>query len=135
MPRFLMIVKASKDSEAGVMPTEQDMAEMAKYNEQLVKAGAMLDGAGLHPTRDGVRVNFDGAKPRVIDGPFAETKELIAGYWLVQFKSQEECIEWAKRVPFKEGELEIRRLFELEEFAQGPAIEHHRKLQDTIRKA
>src|SRR5512145_337363 len=133
--RFLMIVKASKESEAGVMPTEQELADMAKYNEQLVKAGAMLDGAGLHPSREGVRVNFDTGKPRVIDGPFAETKELIAGYWLVQFKTRQECIEWAKRVPFKEGEIEIRQLFELEEFTQGPAIEHHRQLQDAIRKA
>jgi hypothetical protein len=133
--RFLMIVKASRESEAGVMPTEEELAEMAQYNEQLVKAGAMLDGAGLHPSREGVRINFDAAKPRVIDGPFAETKELIAGYWLVQFKTKQECIEWAKRAPFKEGDLEIRQLFELEEFAQGPAIEHHRKLQDTIKNA
>jgi len=133
--RFLMIVKASKESEAGVMPTEQELAEMATYNEQLVKAGAMLDGAGLHPSREGVRINFDAPKPRVIDGPFAETKELIAGYWLMQFKTKEECIEWAKRAPFKGGDLEIRQLFELEEFAQGPAIEHHKKLQDAIKNA
>jgi hypothetical protein len=131
--RFLMIVKASKESEAGVMPTEQELADMAKYNEQLVEAGAMLDGAGLHPSREGVRINFDGGKPRVIDGPFAETKELIAGYWLVQFKTKEECIEWARRVPFREGEIEIRQLFELEEFTPGPAIEHHRKLQEAIK--
>jgi hypothetical protein len=114
--RFLMIVKATKESEAGVMPTEQELAEMARYNEQLVKAGAMLDGAGLHPSREGVRVNFDTGKPRVIDGPFAETKELIAGYWLV-----------------KEGEVEIRQLFELEEFTQGPAIEHHRRSARSTR--
>ena len=133
--RFLMIVKASKESEAGVMPTEQELADMAKYNEQLVKAGAMLDGAGLHPSREGVRINFDTGKPRVIDGPFAETKELIAGYWLVQFKTKQECIEWARRVPFKEGEIEIRQLFELDEFTPGPAIEHHRKLYETIKGA
>ena len=132
--RFLMIVKASKESEAGVMPTEQELADMAKYNEQLVKAGAMLDGAGLHPSREGVRVNFDSGKPRVIDGPFAESKELIAGYWLVQFKTKEECIEWAKRVPFKQGEVEIRQLFELEDFGDSPAVEHHRKLGDEIAK-
>ena len=131
--RFLMIVKASKESEAGVMPTEQELADMAKYNEELVKAGAMLDGAGLHPSREGVRINFDTGKPRVIDGPFAETKELIAGYWLVQFRTKEECIAWARRVPFKEGEIEIRQLFELEEFTPGPAIEHHRKLHDAIK--
>jgi hypothetical protein len=108
--RFLMIVKASKESEAGIMPTEQEMAEIAKYNEQLVNAGARLDVAGLHPSREGVRINFDTGKPRVIDGPFAETKELIAGYWLVQFKTKQECIEWAKRAPFKEGEVEIRQV-------------------------
>jgi hypothetical protein len=133
--RFLMIVKASRESEAGVMPTEQELADMAKYNEQLVRAGAMLDGAGLHPSREGVRVSFVAGKPRVIDGPFAETKELIAGYWLVRFKTREECIEWAKRVPFRDGEVEVRQLFELEEFTQGPAIEHHRRLQDDIRNA
>jgi len=133
--RFLMIVKASKESEAGVMPSEQELADMAKYNEELVKAGAMLDGAGLHPSRQGVRINFDTGKPRVIDGPFAETKELIAGYWLVQFRTKEECIEWARRAPFKEGEIEIRQLFELEDFTPGPAIEHHRKLQDAIKNA
>jgi len=133
--RFLMMVKASKESEAGVMPTEHELADMAKYNEQLVKAGALLDGAGLHPSREGVRINFDSAKPRVIDGPFAESKELIAGYWLVQFKTKQECIEWARRVPFKEGEIEIRQLFELDEFTPGPAIEHHRKLQEAIKHA
>ena len=136
--RFLMIVKASKQSEAGVMPTEQELAEMARYNEELVKAGAMLDGAGLHPSREGVRINFDTGKPRVIDGPFAETKELIAGFWLWQVKSKEDAIEWVKRCPNPfngESEIEIRQLFELEEFTQGPAIEHHRQLQDAIKKA
>ena len=132
--RFLIIVKANEKSEAGVMPTEQELADMAKYNEELVKAGAMLDGAGLHASREGVRINFDTGKPRVIDGPFAETKELIAGYWLVQFKSKEECYAWARRAPFKEGEIEIRQLFELDEFTQGPAIEHHRQLQDAIKE-
>ena len=129
--RFLMIVKASKESEAGVMPSEQDMADMAKYNEQLVEAGAMLDAVGLHPSREGVRINFDSGTPHVIDGPFAESKELIAGYWLVQFKTREECIEWAKRVPFKEGELEVRPVGELEEFTQ--AVERRRKLQESMK--
>ena len=131
--RFLMIVKASKESEAGAMPSEQELADMAKYNEELVKAGAMLDGAGLHPSREGVRINFDTGKPRLIDGPFTETKELIAGYWLVQFRTREECVEWARRAPFKAGEIEIRQLFELEDFTPGPAVEHHRKLQDAIK--
>jgi hypothetical protein len=132
--RFLVIVKANEKSEAGVMPTEQELAEMAKYNERLVNAGAMLDGAGLHPSREGVRINFDGKSPRVIDGPFAETKELIAGYWLMQFESQEECIEWVKKAPFKEGEVEIRQLFELEEFTPGPALEQHKKLQAALKR-
>jgi hypothetical protein len=131
--RFLILVKASKQSEAGVMPTEQELEAMAKFNEELVKAGAMLDGAGLHPSREGVRINFDTGSPRVIEGPFGATKELIAGYWLVQFKSKEECIDWARRIPFREGEVEIRQLFELDEFTPGPAIEHHRRLQAEMK--
>ena len=97
--RFMMIVKASKESEAGVMPDEKSLAAMAKYNEELVKAGLMLDGTGLQPSSKGARVLFSGGKRTVVDGPFAETKELIAGYWLVQMKSREEAIEWAKRAP------------------------------------
>jgi hypothetical protein len=94
--RFLMIVKATKQSEAGVMPTEQELAEMAKYNEQLVKSGAMLDGAGLHPSREGVRINFDTGKPRVIDGPFAETKEQLLGFYVVDCESLEEALDFAR---------------------------------------
>jgi hypothetical protein len=97
--RFMMIVKANKDTEAGVMPDEKLISAMTKYNEELVKAGVLLDGSGLQPSSKGVRIKFSGGKRTMIDGPFAETKELIAGYWLIQVKSKEEAIEWAKRVP------------------------------------
>ena len=114
--RFIVLVKANKDSEAGVMPTEKDLAEMGKFNEELVKAGIMLAGEGLHPSSRGVRVDFSGAKPRVIDGPFSETKELVAGFWIWQCRSLEEAVEWLKRAPFKEGQVEIRKVFEAEDF-------------------
>jgi hypothetical protein len=117
--RFMVIVKASKDSEAGVMPSEQLLAEMGKYNEELVKAGVMLAGEGLHPSSKGARVRFSGKDRTVIDGPFAETKELIAGFWLFQCRSKEECIEWVKRAPNpmnEDSEIEIRQVFEAEDF-------------------
>ena len=117
--RFMIIVKATKDSEAGVMPSEHLLTEMGKFNEELVKAGVMLAGEGLHPSSKGVRVKFSGAKRTVIDGPFAETKELIAGFWLWQVKSKEEAIEWVKRCPNPmkgESEIEIRQVFEAEDF-------------------
>ncbi len=114
--RFMMIVKASEESEAGVLPTEQELAEMGRYNEELVKAGVLLAGEGLHPSSRGARVQFNGGKPTVIDGPFTEAKELIAGFWLIQVKSREEAIEWARRVPFREGEIEIRQVFEADDF-------------------
>jgi hypothetical protein len=117
--RFMIIVKATKDSEAGVMPSEKLLAEMGKFNEELVNAGIMLAGDGLHPSSKGARVRFSGAKRTVIDGPFAETKELIAGYWLWQVKSREEAIEWVKRCPNPfdgESEIEIRQVFEAEDF-------------------
>ena len=119
--RFMIIVKATKDSEAGIMPSEQLLTDMGKFNEELVNAGVMLAGDGLHPSSKGARVKFSGSKRTVIDGPFAETKELIAGYWLWQCKSKEEAIEWVKRCPNpavdgKEGELEIRQVFEAEDF-------------------
>lgn len=114
--RVMVIVKASEESEAGVMPSEQLLAEMGKYNDELVKAGVMLAGDGLHPSSKGKRVRF-GEKPAVIDGPFAETKELIAGYWLWQVRSMEEAVEWLKRAPFGGGaEVEIRPVFEAEDF-------------------
>jgi len=115
--RFMVIVKADKDSEAGVMPSEKLLADMGKYNEELAKAGVMLAGEGLHPSSKGARVKFSGPKRTVKDGPFAETKELVAGFWLIQAKSKEEAIEWVKRAPFDGGtEVEIRQVFEQEDF-------------------
>ncbi|SCK59531.1 Uncharacterized conserved protein [Variovorax sp. HW608] len=115
--RFMVIVKANKDSEAGVMPTEEMLTAMGKYNEELVKAGVMLAGEGLQPSSKGARVRFSGKQRAVIDGPFSETKELIAGYWLWQVRSREEAIEWLKRAPFDGGEeVELRQVFELEDF-------------------
>ena len=118
--RFMILVKADEQSEAGVMPSKELLAEMGKYNEELVKAGVMLAGEGLHPSSKGARLAFAGAQRTVTDGPFAETKELIAGFWLIQVRSKDEAIEWAKRVPFQEGEIEIRQVFEAEDF--GPAL-------------
>jgi hypothetical protein len=114
--RFMVIVKANKDSEAGVMPSEKMLTDMGKFNEELVKAGVMLAGEGLHASSKGARVKFSGGKTTVIDGPFAETKELVAGYWMWQVKSKEEAIEWLKRAPFEETEVEIRQVFEAEDF-------------------
>ncbi len=118
--RFMVMVKATKDSEAGVMPDEKLLADMGKFNEELVKAGVMLAGEGLHPSSKGARVRFSGSKRTVVDGPFSEAKELIAGYWLFQVKSLEEAIEWVKRcpnpMPNQESEIEIRQVFESEDF-------------------
>lgn len=117
--KFMVIVKATKDSEAGVMPTEQLLTDMGKYNEELAKAGIMLAGEGLHPSSKGARVRFSGKQRSVIDGPFAETKELIAGYWMWKCKSREEAIEWVKRCPNPmpgDSEIEIRQVFEAEDF-------------------
>src|SRR6266513_907551 len=116
MMRFMILVKASKESEAGVMPSQQLLTEMGKFNEELVKAGVMLAGEGLHASSKGARVRFSGGKRTVIDGPFAETKELIAGFWIWQVKSKEEAIEWLKRAPFEDTEVEIRQVFEAEDF-------------------
>jgi hypothetical protein len=114
--RVMVIVKADKESEAGVMPSEKLLTDMGKFNEELVKAGVMLAGEGLHPSSKGARVKFSGGKTIVTDGPFAETKELIAGFWLWQVKSKEEAIEWLKRAPFEGTEVEIRQVFEAEDF-------------------
>lgn len=115
--RFMVIVKADRDSEAGVMPSEALLTAMTRYNEELVKAGVMLAGEGLHPSSKGVRIRFDGKDRKVIDGPFAETRELVAGFWLIQAKSRDEAIEWVKRAPFDGGaEVEIRPVFEAEDF-------------------
>lgn len=130
--RFIAFVKATKDSEAGIMPSEQLLGDMAKFNEEMVKAGVMLDGNGLQPSAKGARVEFKGAKRTVTDGPFAETKELVAGYWILQCKSLAEAVEWIKRCPNPhnvDSHIEIRQLFELEDFGDSDAVEHHRKLQ------
>ena len=117
--RFLILMPANKDSEAGVLPNEKMLTEMGKFNEELVKAGVMLAGEGLHPSSKGSRVRFSGAKPTVVDGPFTESKELIAGFWLWQVRSKEEAIEWVKRIPNptnEKFEVEIRQVFEEEDF-------------------
>src|SRR6266852_3061598 len=120
--RFMVMVKATKNSEAGVMPSEKLLAEMGKFNEELVKAGVMLAGYGLHPSKRGKRVRFAGGKKTVVDGPFAETKELIAGYWIWQVKSMEEALEWARRcpdpMPGEESEIELRPVLEAEDFGK-----------------
>ena len=134
--RFIVMVKASKDSEACKMPSEELLGAMAKFNEEMVKAGVMLDGNGLHPSSKGARVRFAGNKRSVIDGPFAETKELVAGYWIIQAKNLAEAVEWMKRCPNPhedDGEIEIRQLFELEDFGESPAIDHHRRLEQQLK--
>src|SRR5687767_5039845 len=115
--RFMVLVKADKNSEAGVMPDRKILAEMGKFNEELVKAGVMLAGEGLQPSSKGARVKFSGGKKTVIDGPFTEAKELVAGFWLWQVKSKEEAIEWLKRAPFEDTEVEIRQVFETDDFS------------------
>lgn len=120
--RFIVMVKATPESEAGIMPSEQLLAEMTSYNEELVKAGVMLAGEGLHPSSRGARVRFSGKNRSVVDGPFAETKELIAGFWIIQVKSREEAIEWVKRCPNpmeSESEIEIRQIFDPEDFGEA----------------
>jgi hypothetical protein len=132
--RFMVIVKANKDSEAGVLPDEKILREMGKFNEELVKAGVMLAGEGLHSSKDGARVRFEGKKRTVIDGPFAETKELVAGFWLWQCKSKAEAIEWLKRAPFDGGtEVEVRQVFETAEFAESDPTGEIRKHEEKLR--
>jgi hypothetical protein len=125
--RFMMLLKADKRTEAGELPSREDLEVMGKYNEELVKAGVLLDGAGLQPSSKGAKVTFPAGKPQVTDGPFPETKELIAGYWMIQVKSKDEAIEWAKRVPFdripnagRVAEIELRQMFEISDFADVP---------------
>ncbi len=129
----MVLVKADKNSEAGVMPSTELFAEMGKYNEELVKAGVMLAGEGLHPSSKGARVRFSGKNRTVIDGPFAETKELVAGFWIWQVKSKEEAIEWLKRAPFDGGtEIELRQIFETEDFGAEMTPEL-RQQEDRLR--
>ena len=131
--RFMVIVKADKDSEAGVLPDQKLLTEMGKFNEELAKAGVMLAGEGLQASSKGARVKFSGKKRTVTDGPFSESKELVAGFWLWQVRSKEEAIEWLKRAPFERGEVEIRQVFEAEDF--GPEFTPElREQEDRVRK-
>ncbi len=134
--RFIVLVKANKDSEAGVLPDEKLLNEMGKFNEELVKAGVMLAGEGLQASSKGARVRFEGKKRTVIDGPFAETKELVAGFWMWQVKSKAEAIKWLERAPFQEGEVELRQVFETEDFAEvdptGKIREQEEKLREKV---
>lgn len=134
--RFMMIVKASRESEAGVMPTNEMIATMTKFNEELQKAGVLVDLSGLQPTSKGFRVKFSGGKRTIVDGPFTESKEIIAGYWVINVKSRQEALEWAKKVPAPqekgEGEIEVRQFFELEDFAPSPAIDQARELEKKM---
>jgi hypothetical protein len=131
--RVMVIVKASKESEAGILPSPEILAKMNRYNEELVKAGIMLAGEGLQSSAKGKRVKFGDGKRIVTDGPFAETKELIAGFWLWRVKSMDEAVEWLKRAPFDGGaELEIRQVFELEDFAPSPAVDRERELRKQL---
>jgi hypothetical protein len=135
----MMIVKATKDSEAGKMPSEELLSAMGKYNEELLKAGVLLDLAGLHPSVKGVRIQFSDGKRSVTDGPFAEIKELIAGYWLIEVKSKQEAIDWAWRVPCpfdapRDGHIELRQVFELSDFAPSPAVDRASALGEELAK-
>jgi hypothetical protein len=137
--RFMIIVKATKDSEAGVMPEEPLIASMATYHEELAKAGVLLDASGLQPSSKGWRIKYSGQKRTVVDGPFAEVKELIAGYTLIQVKSREEALEWARRFPNpfpdqSESEIEVRQLFELDDFGTSDAVDRFRELESVTKK-
>ena len=140
MPKFMMLVKASADSEAGVMPTTEQFAEMGKYNEELVKAGVMLAGEGLHPSSKGARIVYKGNQKTVVDGPFTETKELIAGFWIIQAKSLEEAVEWARRAPNPhfggETNIEVRQVFAAEDFGDAltpELIEQENRLREQTK--
>jgi hypothetical protein len=137
--RFMIVVKATKESEAGLMPEEKLIAAMATYHEELAKAGVLLDGTGLHPSSKGWRIKYKGDKRTVVDGPFAETKELIAGYTLIRVKSRAEALEWTKRFPNPRGEgldaeIEVRQLFELEDFEPNAAVERFRDLDASMKR-
>ena len=132
--RVMVLVKATKDSEAGLMPSTELLEAMGKYNEELVNAGILLAGEGLHPTSRGARVAFDGGSRTVSEGPFGNTPELLAGFWLIQVKSREEAIEWVKRIPFREGEVEIRQVFETEDFAASDPTGELRAAEERLRE-
>jgi hypothetical protein len=131
--RFMVLVKASKDSEAGVLPTTEQFAEMGAFNEEMIKAGVMLAGEGLQASSKGARIRFSGDKRTVIDGPFTEAKELVAGYWIIQVKSKEEAIAWMLRSPFQDGEIEIRQVFEADDF--GDAVTPELRAQEDRLRA
>jgi hypothetical protein len=137
--RFMIIVKANKDSEAGVMPPQSLFAEMATYHEELAKAGVLLDASGLQPSSKGWRVKYSGSKRSIVDGPFAETKELIAGYTMIQVKTREEAVEWSRRFPNPSGpgvdtEIEVRQLFEMDDFEKNEATDRFRKMEAERKK-
>ncbi|MDF2145495.1 YciI family protein [Knoellia sp. p5-6-4] len=131
--RYMVLVKATPESESGAMPSEEIFEAMNTYNQELAKAGVLVAGEGLHPSTEGARVRFDGKDRTVLDGPFAETKELIAGFWIFDVKSKEEAVEWVRRAPMQEGELEIRRVFEAEDF--GDALPEHIKEWEAQERA
>ncbi len=135
----MMLLKADRKTESGALPSEEALAAMAKYNEELITAGVLLDAAGLQPSSKGARVTFEGGKPHVTDGPFVETKELLAGYWMIQVKSKDEAIAWASHVPFGHipqtdgtGQIELRQVYELEDFEPGQAVDRHVRLQERM---
>jgi hypothetical protein len=130
----MLIVKGDHRSEAGVLPTEKELADMGRFNEEMVKSGVMLAGEGLQASSKGARIKFKGGKPTVVDGPFTEAKELVAGFWLIQARSKEEAVEWARRAPFVDGEIEVRQVFELEDFGQSEAIDIHKGLREQLAK-
>lgn len=130
--RFMVIVKGDAATEAGVMPTEAELAAMGQFNEELVKAGIMLAGDGLHPSSKGARIHFANNVPTVVDGPFSESKELVAGYWIIQVKSKDDAIAWMSRAPMGNASIELRQLFELSDFVQGPAVAKHAELHERI---
>ena len=132
--RFMLIVKSDDRSEAGVLPTSKELADMGVFNDQMVKSGVMLAGEGLQATSKGAKVRFKGGKPTIIDGPFAETKELVAGFWLIQARSKDEAVEWARRAPFVDGEIEVRQVFELEDFDQTAALDLHKQHREQLKK-
>jgi hypothetical protein len=132
--RFIILVKANPESEAGVLPSTEQLEEMGRFNEELVRAGILLAGEGLHPSSNGARIRFSGKDRTVIDGPFAETKELVAGFWMIQVRSRDEAIEWMKRVPFDDGEIEIRQVFETEDFAPSDPTGELREAENRLRE-
>ncbi|HEX6038991.1 YciI family protein [Longimicrobium sp.] len=132
--RFMILVKANPASESGQMPTEQELTEMGRFNEELVKAGVLLAGEGLHPSSRGARVRFSGSERTVVEGPFGATSELLAGFWLLQLKSRDEAVEWVKRIPFHEGEVEIRQVFEADDFAESDPSGELRAAERRLRE-